>query len=149
MIEHERGDMMRRATHWAGLAAVLVLATLAVRADDKVSGDLKKLQGTWVSAGGDGPDSTWKFEGQTLKTTVNGQDYTCTVKLDEKAKPHATIDLAVKDGPDDSSGKTAKAIYKFDGAKLFLCVTRPGNGSRPTEFKTTEDQIYLFELKKE
>jgi uncharacterized protein (TIGR03067 family) len=141
--------MMRRATQWTGLAAVLVLATLAVRADDKVSGDLKKLQGTWVNAGSDGPDSTWKFEGETLKTAVNGQDYTCSVKLDEKAKPHATIDLSVKDGPGDSPGKTAKGIYKFDGAKFSLCITRPGNATRPAEFKATEDEIYLFDLKKE
>ena len=141
--------MMRRATQWAGLAAVLVLATMVVRADDKASGDLKKLQGTWINAGSEGPDSTWKFAGETLKTTVNGQDYTCSVKIDEKAKPHATIDLSVKDGPGDSSGKIAKGIYKFDGAKLSLCVTRPGNETRPTEFKTIEEEIYLFDLKKE
>lgn len=143
---------MTRTTRWAGLAAVLVFAlvAVAVRADDaKVSGDLKKLQGTWVNAGSDGPDSTWKFDGETLKTTVNGADYSCTVKVDEKAKPHASIDLAVKEGPGDSQGKSSKGIYKFDGAKLVLCIALPGVEARPAAFKTVDDETYLFELKKE
>jgi uncharacterized protein (TIGR03067 family) len=143
---------MRRLTAWAGLMSLLVVAVaaVAVRADEaKVSGDLKKIQGTWVRSGDDGPDSSWKFDGETLKASVNGMDYTCSVKLDEKAKPHASVDLTVKDGPGDSTGKTAKGIYKFDGAKLVLCIAMPGVEARPADFKTVEDEVHLFELKKE
>jgi uncharacterized protein (TIGR03067 family) len=143
---------MRRATGWAGLVAVLVVAAAAftVRGDDaKVEGDLKKAQGTWVRTGDEGPDSTWKFEGASVKTTVNGNDYTSTVKLDETAKPHATIDFTVKDGPGDVQGKTVKGIYKFDGSKLILCIATPGTEKRPAEFKTVEEEAILFELKKE
>jgi uncharacterized protein (TIGR03067 family) len=149
---------MTRATGWAGLVAVLAFAaaaftvTVTVRADDakaKVEGDLKKLQGTWARAGDEGPDSTWKFEGDTVKTAVNGNDYTSTIKLDEKASPHATIDFTVKDGPGDVQGKTVKGIYKIDGSKLVLCIAMPGVESRPADFKSVEDEYILFELKKE
>lgn len=141
---------MKRATRWAGVVAVLTFASVAVRADDaKVSGDLKKLQGTWVNAGSEGPDSTWKFDGETVKATVNGAEYTCSVKIDEKAKPHTSIDFTVKEGPGDSSGKTAKGIYKFDGEKLAICIAMPGIETRPTDFKIVEGETHHFELKKE
>ena len=51
---------MTRATRRMGLivisSAALALASVRLSADDaKVSGDLQKLQGTWVRAGEDGP----------------------------------------------------------------------------------------------
>jgi uncharacterized protein (TIGR03067 family) len=113
---------------------------------DEVTGDaLKTLKGTWVS--GEGIDSTWTFEGETLKATVNGLDYTCKVKIDPKAKP-ATIDLAIDEGPEDAKGKTSKCIYKLEGEKLILCVSLPGK-DRPKEFEQNEGEAYVFELKKE
>ena len=146
---------MTRTTRRAALAAIFSVLTVAAslgltaRADDeKITGDLKKIQGTWVTDGA-GPDSKWTFEGENLKATVNGADYTCTVKLDEKAKPHRSMDIAIKEGAGDSAGKSGKGIYKFDGAKLVICITMPGVDQRPSEFKSIEGETHVFELKKD
>jgi uncharacterized protein (TIGR03067 family) len=129
---------------------ILAGAAPALRADDaKVEGDLKKMQGTWVRAGDEGPDLKWVIEGDNLKASVNGQDYTCKLKLDAKATPHPSADLAIKDGPGDSAGKTSKGIYKFEGDRLVFCVTMPGGETRPTEFKNVEEERFVFTLKKE
>jgi uncharacterized protein (TIGR03067 family) len=123
-------------------------ADRAFGADEKSSAEvLKAFQGTWVTAA-EGLDSKWTFEGETLKATVNGVDYTCKVKVDSNAKPHPTVDLAVDEGPEEAKGKTSKGIYKLDGEKLTLCVSVPGK-DRPKEFAQAEDEAYLFELKKE
>jgi uncharacterized protein (TIGR03067 family) len=130
-----------------GMALVLGGGAVRVLADDASSASdaLKALKGTWVSA--EGIDSTWTFEGETLKASVNGLDYTCKVKIDPKAKP-ATLDFIIDEGPEDSKGKTSKCIYKFEGEKLILCVSHPGK-DRPKEFEQTEGESYVFELKKE
>src|SRR6185437_670782 len=108
----------------------------------------KALKGTWVAAEEDGIDSKWTFEGQTLKASVNGIDYTCKVKIDPKAKPHATADLTIDDGPEEAKGKTSQCLYKLDGDKLTLCVSLPGK-DRPKEFEQAEGEAFLFKLKKE
>lgn len=135
-----------------GLAAVMTAALAlgwagarALAADESPADALKSLKGTWVSD--EGIDSTWTFEGETLKATVNGLDYTCKVKVDPKAKP-ATIDLSIDEGPEDAKGKTSKCIYKLEGGKLILCVSLPGK-DRPKEFEQNEGESYVFELKKE
>jgi uncharacterized protein (TIGR03067 family) len=151
---------MRRTTRRAALLAAFAVTTAVpalthpsgptLRADDaKVTGDLKKMQGTWSSPGeGDVPKTTWVIDGENLKADVDGQAYTCTIKLDPKAEPIPTIDILVKDGPGDSAGKTSKGIYKFDDEMLVLCVTHPGGDTRPTEFKRGEDESFVFSLKK-
>ncbi len=131
-----------------GLAAIVVLGGAAglLAADDASPADaLKSLKGTWVTD--EGIDSTWTFDGETLKASVNGIDYTCKVKADPKAKP-MTLDFVIDEGPEDAKGKTSKCIYRFDGAKLILCVSMPGK-DRPKEFEQTEGESYVFELKKE
>src|SRR5262249_47882877 len=140
-------------TRWAACLAVLTLAGLvsvSVRADDeKVSGDLKKMQGAWVKTEGEGPEARWVFEGDTLKAKVGDGEYVCKVTLDPKASPHPTADLAIKEGPGDVAGKTSRAIYKFDGDTLVFCVTHAGIDNRPTEFKGAEGEAFLFTFKKE
>ena len=145
---------MRRFTQRALLLALFTGATATflangLRADDakKVSGDLKKMQGSWVNAG-EGPELSWIIGGTALKATVDGTEYVCTLKLDPKAEPIPSADIIVKEGPGDTSGKTSKAIYKFDGEKLIFCFSPPGGEVRPTEFKSTEEQSHLFEMKK-
>lgn len=143
---------MSRATRYAAVLAVVLGAGLVSgsRADDaKVNGDLKKMQGTWVRAGNDGPDVKWVIDGESLKATVNGMEFVCTFTIDPKATPNPTADLAIKEGPGDAAGKNSKAIYKFDGDKLIFCVTSPGIDTRPAEFKAIENETHLFELKKE
>ncbi len=116
-------------------------------ADDKTVTDaLKTIEGTWKTDA-EGIDATWTFTGEKLMANVNGQDYACKVKIDPAAKPHSTIDLTIEEGPEDSKGKDSKAIYKFDGEKLVLCVSMPGK-DRPKEFAQVEDEAYLFVLKK-
>jgi uncharacterized protein (TIGR03067 family) len=123
-------------------------AARALADDDKSSSEtFKALQGTWISEN-EGIDSKWTFEGEKVKANVQGVDYTCKVKLDPKAKPHPTLDFVIEDGPDEFKGKTSKSIYKLDGEKLKLCLSLPGK-DRPKEFEQTEDESYIFELKKE
>jgi uncharacterized protein (TIGR03067 family) len=133
-----------------GLCASLMLVGGTARAsgdEKKVAEVLKSIKGTWVSDA-DGLDSKWTFDGESLKASVNGSDYTCKVKFDPEAKPHATFDLTIDDGPEDAKGKISKAIYKLDGEKLTLCVSLPGK-DRPKAFEQAPDEAYLFELKKQ
>jgi uncharacterized protein (TIGR03067 family) len=147
---------MRTCT--SGLAVLLVCAFTAALAlasgtsraygvDKSQAELLKPLQGTWQTDG-DGIDAKWTFEGETLKATVNGQDYTCKVKADPDAKPNATLELTINEGPEDAKGKVAKAIYKLDGEKLKICVSTPGK-DRPKDFAQIEDEAYLFDMKKQ
>jgi uncharacterized protein (TIGR03067 family) len=149
-------DRMSLRASTTGLATLLVAATVAAmlvgggaaRAladDDASAAALKTIKGTWVSD--EGIDSKWTFDGESLKASVNGLDYSCKVKVDPKAKP-ATIDLVIDEGPEDAKGKTSKCIYKLDGEKLILCVSLPGH-DRPKEFEQAEGESFLFELKKE
>src|SRR3954471_5340445 len=88
---------------------VLLLVGAAHAADDgkgsKVSGDVKKLQGTWTTpstAGGD--DVVYTLEGDKLAIKASSREYKMTVKLDESAKPDKTIDFHVDQGPEDAKG---------------------------------------------
>lgn len=142
--------MTRRSTRWLAVLTVVLGAASGLRAEDaKVTGDLKKMQGAWVRDGDEGLESQWVIEGDTLKSTVNGQDYTATIRLDPKAAPHRSADITIKEGPAETLGKSSKAIYKFDGEKLVFCVSLPGADARPTEFKMVENEAFLFRLKKE
>ena len=130
----------------AGLG--LALCTARAHGDDKPAAEaLKPFQGSWATDG-EGIDSKWTFEGETLKATVNGQDYTCKVTADPAAKPNGTLDLTINEGPEDSKGKVSKCIFKLDGEKLTLCVSFPGK-DRPKDFAQIDDEAYLFVLKKQ
>jgi uncharacterized protein (TIGR03067 family) len=134
----------------AALSGLGLLSGATPRAlgDDKSQSELlKPFQGTWATDG-EGLDAKWTFEGEKVKATVNGTDYSCKVKIDTEAKPNPTLDLEIEDGPDEAKGKTSKAIYKLDGEKLTICVSVPGK-DRPKEFAQAEDEAYLFNLKKQ
>jgi uncharacterized protein (TIGR03067 family) len=131
----------------AGLGLLVGAASQALGDDKSQSELLKPFQGTWATDG-DGIDAKWTFDGEKVKATVNGTDYTCKVKIDTEAKPNPTFDLAIEEGPEEAKGKTSKAIYKLDGEKLTLCVSVPGK-DRPKEFAQVEDESYLFAMKKQ
>src|SRR3954466_5946505 len=132
----------------ASLALVSSLMTSAVVADDATpTPALKAIQGTWVTTESDSIDAKWEIKGEALKASVNGMEYVGKVKVDDKAKPHSTLDINLTDGPEDAKGKTAKAVYKVDGEKLVIAVAVPGH-DRPKDFEPAPDEVYLFELKK-
>jgi uncharacterized protein (TIGR03067 family) len=132
-----------------GVAVSFTLSAASARADEKADADLlKPLQGTWVSSG-EGIEATWTFDGDKVKASVAGMDYTCKGKIDKDAKPHASLDLTIVDGPEEAKGKLSKGIYKIDGEKLTICVALPGKEDRPKDFAQVDDESYLFELKKE
>jgi uncharacterized protein (TIGR03067 family) len=84
-----------------------------------------------------------------MKASVHGMDHTTKVDLNAKANPHPTIDIEIVDGPDEVKGKKSLGIYKLDGDKLTVCVGMPGLDKRPSEFKTVEDEAFLFDLKRD
>jgi uncharacterized protein (TIGR03067 family) len=156
MMALTKRTRMRTSACISTLLTVVALATLGLLsgvtaqalADDKAQTDkLKPFQGSWATDG-EGIDAKWTFEGEKLKATVNGTDYSCKVKVDTDAKPNATLDLEIEDGPEEAKGKTSKCIYKLDGEKLTLCVSLPGK-DRPKDFAQVEDEAYLFTLKKQ
>jgi uncharacterized protein (TIGR03067 family) len=135
-----------------GLALLALSAALprySVAADETpASPALKALEGTWVTSENSDVEAKWVFKGETLEASVNGMDYVGKVKVDEKAKPHPTLDIELSDGPGDVKGKTSRGIYKLDGEKLVITVSMPGL-DRPKEFETVPDEAHLFELKKQ
>jgi uncharacterized protein (TIGR03067 family) len=135
-----------------GLGVFTLTASVATRsaaADDTPAlPAIKLIQGTWVTSENDSLDAKWVFKGDTLESTVNGMEYVGKIKLDHDAKPHSTLDIALTEGPEDTKGKTAKAIYKLDGEKLVISVSAPGH-DRPKDFQPVPDEVYLFELKKQ
>jgi uncharacterized protein (TIGR03067 family) len=130
-----------------GLAVGLALAVGSlVRSDDtKVTGDLKKMQGTWVLQAGDN-EIPWVFEGDTMKTRFNEDDYVTRVTVNDKASPHPSIDFEILEGAEDAKGKVAKGIYKLEDGKLTVCVALPDTDSRPNEFRGLQNETMLFAL---
>ena len=132
----------------AGLALVGSPLSPAVAADDAaVAPALKAIQGTWATSDSSEIEAKWEFKGDILKASVNGMDYVGKIKVDDKAKPHSTLDIELTEGPEDAKGKTAKAVYKIDGDKLVIAVSHPGQ-DRPKDFEPVPDEVYLFEMKK-
>jgi uncharacterized protein (TIGR03067 family) len=137
-------------TVFAALTASIAWANAARSPGDEAaeSAALKAIQGTWVTAENSDLDAKWVFKGEKLTASVNGTDYEGKVKVDDKAKPHATLDIELTEGPEDAKGKIAKAVYKLEGEKLIVAVSHPG-GDRPKDFEPKPDEVYVFELKKE
>jgi uncharacterized protein (TIGR03067 family) len=128
------------------IVAVLCTGALAIGTDEKPK-DLDQLQGTWAAPTNDGGENRFVFLGDMLTSTVNGQKYISKIKLDTEAKPR-TIDFMVKEGPNDTAGSTVLGIYELEGDTLKLCISLPGINTRPTEFKRTEDETVVFQLKR-
>lgn len=140
------------------VALLLGLTTAAaafVRADDKVEGDLAKLQGHWKATVGPnkdipvdfelkGNDATFTFTNdQGEKIVLKGE-----VKVDDKAAPHKAIDFVNFKRPNGEDAQPNLAIYKLDGEALTVCTGGPGN-PRPSEFKDGDGaQQHVIEFKK-
>jgi uncharacterized protein (TIGR03067 family) len=130
------------------LAGFATFTAQAAAADDAAdSPALKALEGTWATAETDSLDAKWVFKGDTVEVTVNGMLYKGKIKVDDKAKPHPTLDVDLTEAPEDQKGKTGKGIYKLEGEKLIVSVSTPGN-DRPKDFEPVPDEVHVFELKK-
>jgi uncharacterized protein (TIGR03067 family) len=145
------------------LCGVLLAAggLLALAPDDKKDAaakeELKKFAGTWtvVSAETDGkkaPEDAVKgikvvVEGD--KVTIYDRDRVAgvsTLTVDPTKKPK-TLDATATMGP--NKGKTALAIYEFDGDTLKICLS--DDKERPTEFATKEGSkavLYVYKREK-
>jgi uncharacterized protein (TIGR03067 family) len=138
--------------------AVIGLAAVAIADDAADKKDKEQLQGTWTAVSGEseGKESaeakehTMIFDGD--KFTVKRGDKVMvqgTFKIDASKSPR-TMDLTIKEGPDDLKDKTAQAIYELKGDELTWCVAHPGDGERPQKFATKEGvKQMLIKFKRE
>jgi uncharacterized protein (TIGR03067 family) len=100
--------------------------------------DRERMQGMWKFVSGkreaqlliSGDHFTMRFR--------NGDIYVGTFTLDALAKPRA-MDLTIQEGPEAFRGKTALAIYEFDGDHLIWCPAEPGRENRHGCFPAPDD----------
>ncbi len=147
---------LRAAMLFSLVAACLVpeaLASQPVPGQDQkpapeITGDLKTMQGEWVSRDGQGNESVWSFKREhvSLKTPTRG--YEMTIKLNSRAEPEKQIDFDVLENSPNAKGYKARGIYRFtsDGT-LKICFSN-GDSGRPKEFKTDFGNSFAFDLKK-
>lgn len=147
-----RQSTMTRLFAPAALALIVgmlpgFMLTCVAADETALSPALKALQGAWTTSENDNIEAKWTFDGEKVKTEINGVEYVSKVKLDDKAKPSATADFEVTDGPDEAKGKIAYAIYRLEGDKLTIAVSTPGQ-ERPKSFESVPDEVHLFTMKK-
>lgn len=95
--------------------------------------DRDRIQGGWTFL-------TGKREAQLLISGEhftmrfrNGDIYVGTYTIDAMARPKA-MDMTITEGPEPHRGKTALAIYEFDGDHLIWCPAEPGSEERHRTF---------------
>ena len=144
---------------------ITLLFTLAIPAwlcaDDAgdMNKELKALEGKWkavsMEAGGKTLSSVMEFSytiaangKATSKSSID--EYQATMTVDPKKSPK-TIDNLHDTGP--QKGKKQYGIYKLEGDKWTVCMTRPGvaESTRPKDFNTkdTANVTFVFERQKE
>jgi uncharacterized protein (TIGR03067 family) len=130
------------------LLGLAPLATSLSADEPELTGDLKAIQGTWISKDETG-EATWEFKGKSLSLNAPGRAYKLTITLDPEAKPLKKIDFVGEDDSPNAKGFKAPGIYKFDGeTKLTICFGSEDSG-RPDEFKGDfQEGSFLFELTK-
>jgi uncharacterized protein (TIGR03067 family) len=116
------------------------------------------LQGTWklVKIEKAGTTQAVKAgEADYFQLTITGDKITVqfssgqedgTFKVDAEKKPKS-IDISPNTSED--KGKTILGIYDLQGNQLRLCVADAGVKKRPTEFKSTSEEIVVYHLEKE
>lgn len=135
-------------TSLALLALLLLAAGTGLRgADEKIEGDLKKLQGEWVAPSPGGGEVLYTIKGNVMAVKAPSRSYKITVTLDEKAKPNKTIDMKITEAPDDAKGKPSKGIYKFDGDDKWTMCFRPDD-KRPDKYENVGFEQFVTEFKR-
>jgi uncharacterized protein (TIGR03067 family) len=139
--------MTRRVAIGLAVGLGLSVGAGALAAEEKDGGDLKKLEGKWTTASGQGGEVTYSFKGKKVKVEAPSRSYEMTVTLDATSKPEKSIDFKIDEGPDDAKGKTCKGIYKFDGNDKFTFCFRP-EGDRPDKYEQIGYEQIVTELKR-
>jgi len=120
--------------------------------------DLRKMQGDWVVVEGEQGGTAMPAEGlKSMTFHISSDKYEFkqpgepvekgTLSIDDSQKPKS-LDIRIAEGR--QAGKLQRAIYQFDGGRLKICVSPPGE-ERPKEFKTKEkqeDAVLIFERPK-
>jgi uncharacterized protein (TIGR03067 family) len=113
----------------------------------KIEGDLKTMQGEWVSKDDQG-DSVWKFKGEHVSLKTPTRAYEMTIKLNAKGEPEKHIDFDVLDDSPNAKGYKAQGIYKLTADGILKICFGDGDSGRPKEFKTDFGKSFSFDLKK-
>ena len=114
----------------------------------KIEGDLKEMQGQWISKDGQGGESVWNFKEEHVSLKTPTRAYEMTIKLNSKGEPEKHIDFDVAENSPNAKGYKAQGIYKFtDDGTLKICFGN-GDSGRPKEFKTDSGKTFSFDLKK-
>jgi len=124
----------------------VALGAVGFAEEPRVEGDLKSLQGEWVSRDSQG-ESFWTFKGNRLSIKTPDRAYEMTIKLDPKQSPEKHIDFEVLDDSPNAKGTKAAGIYKFDGDVVKVAFAG-ADAERPTEYKTDPVKSFAFDLKK-
>jgi uncharacterized protein (TIGR03067 family) len=115
--------------------------------EPKIEGDLKRMQGEWVSKDEQG-ESVWKFKGEHVSLKTPTRAYEMLIKVNSKGEPEKHIDFDVQEDSPNAKGYKAEGIYKFtDDDTLKICFA-DGDSGRPKEFKTDFGKQFSFDLKK-
>jgi uncharacterized protein (TIGR03067 family) len=141
-------EMVSRRVAVLSMMGLGLMVPFVLGADAKVEGDLKKLQGEWISKDPQGGESIWSFKGDKLSLKVPGREYSIVIKLDEKSKPEKNMDFDVADDSPNAKGFKAPGIYKFDGETKVTIAFGADGKDRPTEYKTDFTKSFSFDLVK-
>lgn len=111
--------------------------------------DIKQFEGDWTFTsweqnGGAMPqefldDAKWMVKGDKYTFLSGGATEEGTIKLDGDKK---TIDLDITAGTD--KGKQQVGLYKIDKDGITICLARPGEKDRPTEFSGAGDKGHIL-----
>lgn len=129
-----------------------VLFILGADAADDAKKELEKFQGQWtptryVKDGKALDEKALKQIELTVEgnksTFKKGANITHGIYKVNPAKAPKELDITLTDGSD--ADKTLRAIYKFDGDDLVICVGQLGK-DRPKEFASKEDSQQILEV---
>lgn len=110
--------------------------------EDKAKGK-GKLEGTWIATIKEEQVKLTLGKGKFTFQLPKGKTIKGSYTTDISKKP-MHIDMAIKQGPPDSLGKTALCIYELKGNTLRWCASDPAEGlPRPKMFKQVQGD-YLF-----
>lgn len=134
------------------LTLLPILLVLGADAADDAKKELEKFQGKWTPTKyvKDGKALGEKAMAQ-IELTVEGNKSTFkkganvthgTYKVNA-AKSPKELDITPTDGSE--ADKTLKAIYKFEGDDLVICIA-PAGKDRPKDFASKEDSQQILEV---